>query len=185
MFFKVSNIKNSAIFTGKHMCWGLSLIKLQVERSATFLKLDSNTGVSSGYYKVFKNSFLIQHLRWLLLTVPSRYSKVSWGDCSLISRFHVLSILIKNFLETLHRYFFTITWQNNFFVAWIDWSRTFDLRIYFWKTLIASDFDKKFTQSEAHNYVISRVKILSSPAFCGWSDAVSFTLWFGKRKNAM
>ena len=30
----------------------------------------------------------------------------------------------------------------------------------------ASDFDKKLTQSVARDYVISRVKILSSPALC-------------------
>ena len=29
MFFKTGSIKNSAIFTGKHLCWGLFLIKLQ------------------------------------------------------------------------------------------------------------------------------------------------------------
>ena len=62
----------------------------------------------------------MQHLRWLLLKVLSRYIKVSWGACSLISGLHVLSILIKNFHET-HKYFFTITWENNFLLAWIDW----------------------------------------------------------------
>ena len=30
MFFKIGSIKNFAIFTGKHLCWGLFLIKLQV-----------------------------------------------------------------------------------------------------------------------------------------------------------
>ena len=30
---------------GKHLCWALFLIKLQVFRSATLLKRDSNTGV--------------------------------------------------------------------------------------------------------------------------------------------
>ena len=29
MFFKIGSIKNFAIFTGKHLCWGLFLIKLQ------------------------------------------------------------------------------------------------------------------------------------------------------------
>ena len=45
MFFKIGSIKNSAIFARKHLCWGLFLIKLQVWRSATFSKIDSNTGV--------------------------------------------------------------------------------------------------------------------------------------------
>ena len=69
MFFEKDTIKNFAIFTRKHLCWGLFLIKLQVLRSATFLKTDSSTGVSSGCCKIFKNIFLIQHLWWLLLTV--------------------------------------------------------------------------------------------------------------------
>ena len=30
MFFKIDSIKSFAIFTGKHLCWGLFLIKLQV-----------------------------------------------------------------------------------------------------------------------------------------------------------
>ena len=83
MFFKIGTFTNSAIFTGE-ICVGLSLIKLQVWRSATFLKIDTNPGVSCGYCKLFKNRFLIQHLRCLLLTVLPMYSKVSWGVCSLI-----------------------------------------------------------------------------------------------------
>ena len=103
MFFKIGSIKNSAIFTGKHQCWGLFLIKMQVKRSSTFLKIDPNTGVSYGYCKIFKNSFLIQHLRWLLVAVLPRYSKVSWGACSLISLLHVPSLLNKIFHEMLHK----------------------------------------------------------------------------------
>ena len=30
MFFKIGSIKNFAIFTGKHLCWELFLIKLQI-----------------------------------------------------------------------------------------------------------------------------------------------------------
>ena len=37
-------------------------------------------------------------------------------------------------------------WQNNFFVAWIDWSHAFDFRMCFRKTLVAFDFDEKLTQ---------------------------------------
>ena len=103
MFFKIGSIKFFSIFTGKHLCWVLFLIKLQVERSATFLKIDSNKGVSCGYCNIFKNSFLIQHLRWLPLTVLPQYSKVSSGACFLISHLLVLLILIKNFHETLHK----------------------------------------------------------------------------------
>ena len=31
MFFKINVFKNSAIFTGKHLCWSLFLIKLQAQ----------------------------------------------------------------------------------------------------------------------------------------------------------
>ena len=94
MFFEIGTLKNSAIFTGKHLCWCLFLIKLRAFRPATFLKRDSNTGISCGYCKIF---------RWLLLKVLPQYSKVSWGACSLIFRLHVLSILIKNLHKTLHK----------------------------------------------------------------------------------
>ena len=45
VFYKKSVLKNVLIFTGKHLCWSLFLIKLQALRSATLLKRDSNTGV--------------------------------------------------------------------------------------------------------------------------------------------
>ena len=40
MLFKIGSIKNSAIFTGKHLCWGLFLIYC---RSKGLQLLDSNT----------------------------------------------------------------------------------------------------------------------------------------------
>ena len=39
--------------------------------------------------------------------------------------------------------------QKNFSLAWIDWSRIFEIRICFEKTLIAFYFDKKLTPSVA------------------------------------
>ena len=74
-------------------------IKLQVERFAAFLKIDSNTDVSCGYCNIFKNSFLIQQLCWLLLTVLPRYSKVSWVACSLISRSTCFQFWLKIFTK--------------------------------------------------------------------------------------
>ena len=38
-------LKNFIIFTGKHLCWILFLIKLQDWRPTTLLKRDSSTGV--------------------------------------------------------------------------------------------------------------------------------------------
>ena len=56
MFFKIGSLKNFPILTGKHLYWDLFLIRLLAFRPATFLKRDSNASVSSGYYKLFKNS---------------------------------------------------------------------------------------------------------------------------------
>ena len=97
MFFEIGNLKHSAIFTGKHMCWGLFLIKSQVFRTPP---------MAASYS-------------------PPQYSKVSWDGCSLISLLHVLSVLIRNFHKTLHKSFFTITQQNTFFRAWIHFTMFF------------------------------------------------------------
>ena len=45
MFFRIGVLKNFTIFTGKHLHWGVFLIKLQTVSLATLLKRDSNTGV--------------------------------------------------------------------------------------------------------------------------------------------
>ena len=51
MFSKIDILKNSAIFTGKHLCWSIFLMKLQVWwlYSEVF---------SSEYCGIFKNTFL-------------------------------------------------------------------------------------------------------------------------------
>ena len=61
MFFKIGILKTFAIFTRKHLCWRLFLIRLQSRRSAILLKRDSK------YCEIFKNTFFTEHLRWLLL----------------------------------------------------------------------------------------------------------------------
>ena len=48
-------LKNFAIFTGKHLCWSPFLIKLEASRPVTLLKSDSNIGGSSEYCEIFKN----------------------------------------------------------------------------------------------------------------------------------
>ena len=57
MFFKRCVHKNFANFTGKHLCWGLFLIKLQALRPATSLKRDSTHVFSSEICEIFKNTF--------------------------------------------------------------------------------------------------------------------------------
>ena len=42
---KEAFLKNFAIFTGKHLCWSLLLIKLQAFKLVTLLKRNSNTSI--------------------------------------------------------------------------------------------------------------------------------------------
>ena len=46
-------LKNFAIFTGKHLCWSLFFIKLQLWSPAILLKRDSNTGLFLWILPVF------------------------------------------------------------------------------------------------------------------------------------
>ena len=45
MFFKIGVLENFAIFTGKHLRWTISLVKLQASRPATLLNRDPTTDV--------------------------------------------------------------------------------------------------------------------------------------------
>ena len=57
--YKTSVLKKFAIFAGKNLCQSLFLVNF-VKRRLQF---------SCEYCKIFKNSFFIEHLRWLLLQV--------------------------------------------------------------------------------------------------------------------
>ena len=50
------NVYKFAMFTGKHLCWSLFLIKILAFKSATLLKDDCNTGAFLGICKIFKYS---------------------------------------------------------------------------------------------------------------------------------
>ena len=63
MFFKIGAHENFAIFTGKHLCWSLFLIKLQA--------------FSCGYCEVLGTVFFIEHLLWLLLKVKLFFLEIS------------------------------------------------------------------------------------------------------------
>ena len=55
--------------TGKHLCWSLIIVKLQVWFVATLLKRDSNTDVFLRNLLIFKNVFFTEHLQWFLLFI--------------------------------------------------------------------------------------------------------------------
>ena len=57
---KKAVLKNFAIFTEKHLCWSLFLIKLQARSPATLFKRDSNTGV---FLWILRNG-----CKWLFLS---------------------------------------------------------------------------------------------------------------------
>ena len=66
MFFKIGVLKYFVIFTRKHLCWSLFLIKLQAWRPTQVFSCE--------YCEICKNSFLTEHLLWLLLfTVSIRF----------------------------------------------------------------------------------------------------------------
>ena len=64
-------LKLFAIFTGKHLCWSLFLIKLQVSRPA-LIKRDSNTGAFLWISKKFLRTPTFKNIcEWLLLFLLS------------------------------------------------------------------------------------------------------------------
>ena len=65
LFFKMGVLKNFAIFTGKHLCWSLFLIKYPAFRATTLLK----GGFPANIAKFLRTTFYIESLRWLLLNV--------------------------------------------------------------------------------------------------------------------
>ena len=50
------NVYKFAMFTGKHLCWSLFLIKILAFKSATLSKDDCNTGAFLRICKIFKYS---------------------------------------------------------------------------------------------------------------------------------
>ena len=56
-FHKKVVLKNFALFTGKNLCWGLFLIKLQLYQNQTPAQV-----FSCEYCKIFKNTYFEEHL---------------------------------------------------------------------------------------------------------------------------
>ena len=74
VFFKIDVLKNSTIFTGKHLCWRLFLTKSLVFRPATLLKETPTQVFSWGHCEIYKNSIFVEHL-WRLLLTKVNYKK--------------------------------------------------------------------------------------------------------------
>ena len=71
--FKTGVLKNFAIFTGKHLCWSLFLIKFLFNKVS--LQMTPTQVLSYEYCKIVRNSFFTEHLRWLLLPLNSNKGK--------------------------------------------------------------------------------------------------------------
>ena len=70
MFFKISVLKNLAIFTEKTSVLESVFNEIAGVVLATFLKRDSNAGVYLvSIVKFLRKAFLIEHLMWLLLHI--------------------------------------------------------------------------------------------------------------------
>ena len=66
LFFKIDIVKSFAIFTGKHLCWNLFLIKLQ--GALNFIKKRfRHRCFPVNIAKFFSTAFFIKQVRWLLL----------------------------------------------------------------------------------------------------------------------
>ena len=66
MFFKIGVLKYFSIFTGKHLCWSLFLIKF----ISNFLKKRlQHRCFPMNIVKFLRIAFSIEHFLWLLLTV--------------------------------------------------------------------------------------------------------------------
>ena len=62
MFFKIGVLRNSVIFTGKHVLESLNKVA-----GLKACKVTSAQVFSCKYYEIFKSTFFTEHLRWMLL----------------------------------------------------------------------------------------------------------------------
>ena len=95
MFFKIGVFWNFTVFTGKHLCWSLFLIRLHAWRPTVLLKRCTSAGFFLEYYKIFKNCFFVEYPWWLLLAIV----KTCIDDASYNSYFLRLS---HNFFSRLN-----------------------------------------------------------------------------------
>ena len=121
IFCKIGALKDWAIFTGKHLCWSLFFIKLQVFSPATLLKRDSNTVVFlwilwNFYWIIFIESLF--HKITLLAASTAQKIKISiknfFSKCDQILGFRrIWSHLLKKF--SMENFIFcAVFWRNHF-----------------------------------------------------------------------
>ena len=94
VFYKKSVLKNVAIFTGRHLCWSLFLVKLQTFTSAILLKQTSRQLFSCKCCDIFKNTLFEKRLRtaasgnFLGCEASARIIYCHWNSHKKIDNFH-------------------------------------------------------------------------------------------------
>ena len=105
--------KTLLLFTGKHLCWSLFLIKLQASRLATLLKRDSYTGVFLWILQTLRTPILKNIYGQLLLIVViycrEKWIKLFGNQIGLlfllkhkITLFYLLSFVFIRFITSHH-----------------------------------------------------------------------------------
>ena len=68
MYFRIGALKDFAMFTGKDLCWSLSLINIQAWRPVTLLRRDSVK------FAKLRTTIFTEHIRWLPLEISHELS---------------------------------------------------------------------------------------------------------------
>ena len=123
VFHKKAILKNCATFIGKHLCWSLSLTKLQPFSPATLLKRELYSKetptqvISCEYCEIFKNTYFEENLG----TAASSFSSVSIGVWNTfehiltVSRRILLNLRVNLYnLSQITEYFLTTTSVSSF-----------------------------------------------------------------------
>ena len=76
LFYKKAVFKDFAVFSGKHLCWNLFLIKLQGKTLKRLTQV-----VSSEICEIFKNTYIEKQLRMAILSETCGMSKSRYVIC--------------------------------------------------------------------------------------------------------
>ena len=105
MLFKIGVLKNFTLFTGKLLCWSLSLMKLLGWRPCNFIK----ERLQHRYFpvnnvKFFRTHFFTEHLWWLLLYVVwANIAPVENVSCAMLSQLYLDNIVRSTCLQMVFK----------------------------------------------------------------------------------
>ena len=109
-------LKNFTIFTGKHLCWSLFLIKLQVWRPATLSKEALTQVFPCKYCEIFKSTYFQEHLRTtasnniIVFFVKVHFWSISLIICYVLKK-HLKEVhLLRNSQQIMHSIIWVLFW---------------------------------------------------------------------------